>query len=245
MEATIVFPRGLTELVEFKRLRVNVGGTHAAVACVWHLFAHLANSVQVGELGRLPQGDIPLLQAELAHKAQFEALVEARWLVPGDDGVLTCPHFARLNRHLDPGFKDNATRGGDLKRFNGAVRRGEKLVGQLALLPEQTWAVPEGDGARSLDSEEIRQVCVLVSAADGALGRASRATHEGDWPLDLVNAAWRVISKHGLTQALKVLEEIVRLGFDRSPATPRTTELALLRFELLVDMVRAHPDGRL
>lgn len=245
MEATIQFPRGLTQLVEFRRLALLVGGKHQAIAAVWHLFSHLANSAQAGRLGELPARDHDLLRAELADRAEFDGLVEAGWLVDCG-GTLGCPQFVAHNRHLDPGHKDTARRGGDLKSLNGKLRRAEERgMAQLALLPRDTWTVGDGADARLLTAEEIRQVTLLIVGLDGVLGRRERASHEADWPNDLVRAAWTVLQATPPALAMKVVREITRLGFDQSPLVPRTTELALPRFGALLEMVRRHPEHEL
>lgn len=249
MEATIIFPRGLAELVEFRRLSLNVGGRHAALAAVWHLFSHLANSVQAGEVGVLRGRDQDLLRAELADPAEFVALIEAGWLTerPEVEGDFICPLFARFNTHLDPGHRSRDSLGGKMKKLNQQIRQAEQTaVSQMALLPAESFRV-EG---RMLNSEEITHVRTLVRAVDGVTARADRKPHEGDWPADLIANAHAVVAKYGQPLAIGVCRELVRLGFDAgsgvpNPAVPTTTELCLRRFDQLVELVRRHPENRL
>lgn len=246
MEATIAMPRGLEDLIEFKRLCLNVGGRHNAIAAVWHLFAHLANSVRAGQVGLLATGDREILVAELQAKAELAALEEAGFLVPTEGGS-HCELFARHNRHLDPGNRSRESKGGAIRSFNYVLKRAEAgAVAQMSLLPPHLFEV---DG-RVLNSTEIAQVRMLVCALDGVTGRADRASHEGDWPNDLIASAWRVVAKHGQERAIQLCRELVRLGFDvgsgrANPAIPSTTELALPRFDQLVELVRRHPENKL
>lgn len=246
MEATISFPRGLTELVEFRRLCLHVGGRHNAVATVWHLFSHLANSAQAGAVGFIPDRDVDLLLAEFADKAEWEALKESGWVRKSDGGWL-CERFARLNQHLDPAHRTTAAKGGVMKRFDQKLKKTEaNSLSQLALLPAECFRV---DG-RALSSEEIQRVQMLVVAMDGVTNRADRKSHEGDWPADLVANAHAVVAKYGPGAAMNVCRELVRLGFDAAggranPAVPSTTELCLRRFDQLVALLKAHPENRL
>lgn len=247
MEATISFPRGLTELVEFRRLCLHVGGRHNALATVWHLFAHLAHSAQVGAVGFIPDRDVDLLRAEFADKAEWVALQESGWVTRTGDGGWLCERFARLNQHLDPAHRTMAARGGVMNRFDQKLKKTEaNSLSQLTLLPAECFRV-EG---RALSSEEIQRVQMLVVAMDGVTNRADRKSHEGDWPSDLVAHAHAVLGKYGPGVAMNVCRELVRLGFDAAgrranPAVPSTTELCLRRFDQLVALLKAHPENRL
>lgn len=243
MSDTISFPRGLTELAGFKRLRLRLKSDSAAVVVVFRLFHFLANSVRPGSVGFVAEADLELLAGEfepdralLADAAVVRLLRETGWL-EDTDGGLVCDEFRRHNGALDPAWRPREQRGGVGKAFARTVRDAKEGAGQMVLLPPETWRLEEG---RLLTSEEIEQVTVLVRTLDGILNRQSRQMHEGDWPPSLVRLAWAALEKTTLAGCLDVARHLALEGLVSLPVCPRTTELALQRWDTVVTLVRTH-----
>lgn len=225
-------PVDFERLPEFRRLAGLCSHPEALVLWVrlWVELAYLAQSEI--RSGAFPEENWALFSDSLpiALKDNAVELLKTAGLLVAENGTgeLSCPRFARANKHLAGEARTMQQRGNDMLRFKNREKRASSDAMQQALaLDKELFRTPEG---AEMDFETGQRVMKLIYCVDGALFKAPRPQH--GFTEGLVQDAYRLLKELSAEQIDFGLRKIVLMR--GHPGLPQTTEQLLPRFKEIV-----------
>jgi hypothetical protein len=151
-----------------------------------------------------------------------DALVKCK-IVQVVEGKFVCPRFIELNKHLMPGERSMAQRGGDMRAFRKGADKAQSKALELgfALSPEK---LLDRDG-NPHPAHLQQSAMVLISMLDKALYLGDRPAYL--YTVELIQNAVAVLREHGA-----------------DAAEPEARRLAVEKIDRMVELIakrRGHP----